>query len=307
MIHAGEHACLVVGERRQQHDRVAAYFVEGLADGERAIYVARDDAVRAVLRGLEERGVATAREGARGALVLLDAASVYHCEGAFEPQRLLDTVADAVARALEDGFAGVRIAGETPGVVPAAAVPAVLEYESGLDRYLPARAATALCVYERDTWPGNALDRLVRAHPMLLMRDDSCRANPSYAPRHAARVLVVEVADDDADSLSMLLEMMGHSVRRECDGASALSAARAARPDVMLVAIDLTSDMSGYDLALAVRREPSLAATRLVALTVYGSAQDRERAFASGFDVHLLKPVSPDTLRAVLARPDRKR
>ena len=64
---------------------------------------------------------------------------------------------------------------------------------------------------------------------------------------------------------------------------------------VLLPAFDLRSG----------RRGPAFRLTGdmlLVALTGYGSEEDRRRAFAAGFDAHLLKPVDPDALHALLAR-----
>lgn len=303
MVQRGEHACLLLDDRHAQAESVGGFLADGIARGERAVFAAREDLLQLVRVALEPRGIQVAREVSRGALVMHDAAAAYDCAAGFEPQRMVDAVADAAEQAARDGFAGARFAGEAPGPLPLALLPSVLEYESALDRYLPARPAAALCLYERASWPPDALAALVRAHPLLLGDGAACRANASYAPRHAARVLVVEDETDALESLALLLEMMGHSVSRARDGATALAAARGLRPDVMLVDIGLP-DISGYELARAVRADHSLAAVRLVALTGFGLARDREQAFASGFDAHLLKPASPDALRGVLARRD---
>jgi CheY-like chemotaxis protein len=59
--------------------------------------------------------------------------------------------------------------------------------------------------------------------------------------------------------------------------------------------------MDGYAVARALRAMPELGPLRLVALTGYGQPQDRERAREAGFDLHLVKPVTPEKLQEILA------
>jgi CheY-like chemotaxis protein len=126
-------------------------------------------------------------------------------------------------------------------------------------------------------------------------------AEPAPRATRGARVLMVEDNPDAAESLFMILEILGHHVRMVHDGMAALEAARANVPDIALVDIGLPG-MDGYDLARAVRRDPALKGVVLVALTGYGQPEDRDRAMAAGFDYHLVKPVDPDALGALVAR-----
>jgi CheY-like chemotaxis protein len=59
--------------------------------------------------------------------------------------------------------------------------------------------------------------------------------------------------------------------------------------------------MNGYQLAVRLRRLPGMEHARLIAITGHGQAEDRPRALQAGFDVHLLKPVSPDELAELLS------
>lgn len=119
--------------------------------------------------------------------------------------------------------------------------------------------------------------------------------------KSAARILMVEDNPDAAESLQMLLELLGHHVRVIDDGNHALGAARANIPDVMLIDIGLPG-MDGYEIATAIRRDPALRNLVLVALTGYGRPEDRNRAMAAGFDYHLVKPVDVGTLEDLLDR-----
>ena len=125
--------------------------------------------------------------------------------------------------------------------------------------------------------------------------DDDARPAVAGPPR---RVLVIEDNDDAREMLRNLLRLFGHEVHEACDGAMGLEEARRLRPDAALIDIGLPG-MDGYEVARRIRAD--LPGARLVALTGYGQPEDRERALAAGFDVHLVKPVDPDQLQRLLA------
>jgi two-component system CheB/CheR fusion protein len=100
---------------------------------------------------------------------------------------------------------------------------------------------------------------------------------------------VIEDDADAGDTLAEVLTLIGHHVRVARDATSGLAAAREMRPDVIVCDIGLP-DMTGYDLARAVRRDESLRNTRLVALSGYALPEDELRAENAGFDAHLPKP-----------------
>jgi signal transduction histidine kinase len=113
------------------------------------------------------------------------------------------------------------------------------------------------------------------------------------------RVLVVEDNEDTAESLRMFLELSGYGVILAHTGPEGVEAARSVLPDVVLCDIGLPG-MDGFEVASALRQTPETAAVRLIAVTGYGKDEDRQRAFAAGFDVHLVKPVDPLQLLAFL-------
>jgi len=115
----------------------------------------------------------------------------------------------------------------------------------------------------------------------------------------ALRVLVVDDNEDITQSLAMLLRLMGHEVETATDGVQAVEAGRQFLPHVILLDIGLPK-LNGYDAARMLRSVPTLRDTLLVACTGYGSAEDRQRALAAGFDRHAVKPVTADTLTAIL-------
>jgi DNA-binding response OmpR family regulator len=117
----------------------------------------------------------------------------------------------------------------------------------------------------------------------------------------ANRPLRVLVVDDDRDtvlSLTMLLSEEGHSVVAAHKGKEVLSSIRRFEPDVVLLDIGLP-DMTGYDVARAVRRQGERRPT-LIAVTAWNKETDRLMARAAGFDHYLAKPYDPRALLALL-------
>jgi PAS domain S-box-containing protein len=113
------------------------------------------------------------------------------------------------------------------------------------------------------------------------------------------RILVVDDNRDSADSLSVLLKLMGNEVRTAYDGPTALKEADHFRPELALLDLGMAG-MSGFELARHLRAHPELQEVVLVAVTGWGQKEDRHRTQEAGFDHHLTKPVDYDLLRSVL-------
>ena len=134
--------------------------------------------------------------------------------------------------------------------------------------------------------------------------DLKAKSSPQLRLANRQRVLVVEDNRDSAESLQLLLETYGYQVQLAYSGPEGIRAAETYLPDVIICDIGLPG-LDGYGVAAAVRRNPSTAAVRLVALTGYGQEEDQRRAREAGFDEHLTKPADPSVLEMVLSRFDR--
>ena len=113
-------------------------------------------------------------------------------------------------------------------------------------------------------------------------------------PAVAGRVLVVDDNVDSATSVAAMLAAAGHEVRVAFSAVEALAAALGFAPQVAILDIGLP-DLDGYQLAMRLRDDRRWAA-RLIALTGYGQAADKEKARAAGFDLHFTKPADPAAL-----------
>jgi CheY-like chemotaxis protein len=138
----------------------------------------------------------------------------------------------------------------------------------------------------------------------VLDRMELPRLNHSRAmTSQSRRILVV---DDNVAAARMLCLLFskwgGHDIRMAQDGPSALHLAQEFQPEVVLLDIGLPR-MDGYEVARELRKRPESAQTLLVALTGYGSEEDRRRSRKAGFDEHLIKPLSSEDLKQLFEHP----
>jgi CheY-like chemotaxis protein len=127
----------------------------------------------------------------------------------------------------------------------------------------------------------------------------SLKPVPTLAPALPRRILVVDDNEDSAESMAILLRLWGHHVDVAHDGDSALQSAIAQRPEVVFLDIGLPG-MDGYEVARRLRRQQDGSKLTLIALTGMGRDEDRQRAMEAGFDRHVTKPVTPETLQTIV-------
>jgi two-component system CheB/CheR fusion protein len=123
------------------------------------------------------------------------------------------------------------------------------------------------------------------------------------APVGSRRVLVVDDNVDAAESLALVLRASGHEVWVAFDGETALARAAEVRPEVVVLDIGLPG-ADGYAIAGALRARRATAGATLVALTGYGQPEDVAKAREAGFAHHLVKPIDPDRVLAIVAAID---
>ena len=124
---------------------------------------------------------------------------------------------------------------------------------------------------------------------------------PSDLRVRACCILVVDDNEDGAELMSVLLKLQGHTVEVAHDGVAALKSAAAFDPDVVLLDIGLPG-LDGYAVAKQLRDTATGRLPCLIAMTGYGTDEDRRRTQEAGFDHHVVKPIEPADLNALLAR-----
>ena len=113
------------------------------------------------------------------------------------------------------------------------------------------------------------------------------------------KILIADDNTDAADAMSDVMSMLGHQCSVAYDGAQALEMARASRQDAIFLDIGMPI-LNGYETALAIRKTDAIEGTVLIALTGWGGADERAKSSLAGFDHHITKPASLDTLTTLL-------
>lgn len=114
------------------------------------------------------------------------------------------------------------------------------------------------------------------------------------------RILVVDDNRDAADSLAMMLTMTGNHTLTAYDGFEALDVAARFKPDLVLLDIGMPK-VNGYEVCRRLRQEAGTSGAMIVALTGWGQEEDKRRSLEAGFDAHLVKPVLPGAIDALVA------
>ena len=140
--------------------------------------------------------------------------------------------------------------------------------------------------------------------PLARVQQATAAAGLGPARRLDERVVMVVEDDDDTRAvLAFMLESEGARVESASTGLDAVERAGRLLPQVVLCDIGLP-DIDGLEVARRLRSNRALAATRLIALTGYGQAEDVRQAIEAGFDAHVTKPINLDQLMALLAGRD---
>lgn len=125
-------------------------------------------------------------------------------------------------------------------------------------------------------------------------------AESAQRAKRGQRILFADDDKDIADTLAELLELAGFEVEVAYDGRSAVAAAFATAPEIIICDLGMPGEVDGYAVARACRGKAGLSGTRLIAFSGYVTAEAHAKAREAGFDRLLPKPVQFETLQAVL-------
>ncbi len=113
------------------------------------------------------------------------------------------------------------------------------------------------------------------------------------------RVLIVDDNRDSADSLAMVLQLLGHDTSTAYDGFEGIAMAQAFAPQAILMDIGLPK-LNGYEACRRIRALPETQRPVIVAITGWGQEADRQRSQEAGFDHHMVKPIDISPLVEIL-------
>ena len=120
-------------------------------------------------------------------------------------------------------------------------------------------------------------------------------------PPHAPLILIVDDYDDALDIYGSYLTFKGYRTVAATNGEEGVAAARAYRPDVILMDLRM-GGMTGTDAMRALRRDDVFAGVPIAALTAHALDEEKRQALADGFDAVIAKPCLPQELVAHVER-----
>jgi signal transduction histidine kinase len=170
-------------DSRESQLRVAAAFVANvLRDGRRCLYLTHDNTPCEVRSWFRDAGIdIDARTGA-GDLRVRRASDVYLDGGRFDPDRIVDTLTDAAAGSIDDGYDGFSAVGENSWCFRTEAdFDDIVDFEATFDARCRDIPATTLCQYGLDEFDEEAIAKAIRTHPYIVYRETVC-PNPYYVP-----------------------------------------------------------------------------------------------------------------------------
>jgi CheY-like chemotaxis protein len=113
------------------------------------------------------------------------------------------------------------------------------------------------------------------------------------------RILVVDDSHYVADASARLIALCGYEVKAVYDGREAIEQSAAFAPDMVLMDLGMP-DLDGYETASRIRRQQGNANLLLIAVTCWTQDQEIKRAYESGFNLHVAKPLSLTALYGLL-------
>jgi len=219
-----------------------------------------------------------------------------------------DCVADEVIVAVQDTGIGM----------PAAALPTVFDMFSQVDRSMErstgglgiglalVKGLTEMhggTVSAASAGPGAGSTFTVRLPAPGNQHEPPLPLEPTAAARSGdpqRLILVVDDNRDSAESMALMLQLLGHRTVTAHDGVSAVAAAARVRPEVILMDMGMPR-LNGLDATRQIKAQPWGRDIVVVALTGWGQESDRQRSRAAGCAGHLVKPVSLPDLEKLLA------
>jgi signal transduction histidine kinase len=184
-LQPGQHLCLLYDSPADTWDTIVPYFREGLARGEQCLFVGDADSTRESALVLARAGIDVDRETHRGALGISTACESGILGGDFQPRAELERLESAVARALSQGFLGVRFSGEAPHALYGSRYEErhVVEFETLLNETIVRHDLVGICRYDLKRWPPALIRQVLRVHPLAVIGPLVC-PNAYYEPPH---------------------------------------------------------------------------------------------------------------------------
>ncbi len=208
-----DHFAIIYDRPDEQLDFIVPYLRLGLERGEKSVYIYDDNTAETVIGAMERHGIDVGAATASGALSIITKSHAYLKNGDFDPDWMIDFLAQAVVDAKKEGFPAVRASGEmTWALGPAGdSHDRLVEYECKLNAFFAGYDMGGICQYNRRRFSAQTLMHVIHTHRRLVFRGEVCE-NPYYIPAE-----VIRGEGEMGEAVRRLLESMAENtgLRRE--------------------------------------------------------------------------------------------
>jgi PAS domain S-box-containing protein len=177
-----EHLCLVHGSQEQQLSAAVSFMKAGLERGEKCLYIADTNSTAALENAMRAQGIDVDAAIRQGRLTITIGWGISTWQGDFDPDRMIDILAESTRAALAAGFSALRLADEMTWVTKIDPRPErLIEYEAKANQFFRDHEALAICLYDRRVFQPEVVLNVLRTHPTVAY-DDFVWDNPYYVP-----------------------------------------------------------------------------------------------------------------------------
>jgi hypothetical protein len=183
-MHAGDHYCGIYRTDEDQRRLIVDFVRAGLERHEKMMYLVNIHSGAQLAALLEDAGIDVTRLVDAGQLIIMTAKDAYLADGQFEPERMIALLGTETQKALDEGYAALRVTGEmTWALAGEPGSERLIEYESLLNSFFPGRQCYAICQYDRRRFDSEMLLDILCTHPKVLYgRDGFDNRHMYYVP-----------------------------------------------------------------------------------------------------------------------------
>ncbi|OGJ21418.1 MAG: hypothetical protein A2804_03340 [Candidatus Pacebacteria bacterium RIFCSPHIGHO2_01_FULL_46_10] len=170
-IGAGAHICSIYRYPLERLVATSQFFIHGLQSNEKCIFIASNKARKQLIDECARKKIEVTKYLESGQLLLLDNSETYlNDDGSFSVERVMGMLKETEVKAIEQGYGGVRFAGELPFIAGSPIDKETLcAYEAIVDTYLPSSKSRALCHYSEEKYDHTVLAKMMNSHRFVIL------------------------------------------------------------------------------------------------------------------------------------------
>lgn len=200
-----DHLCLLYNNTEEQLASAIPFIRIGLERHEKCVYIVDENTTETVLDAMRAQGIDIGMVLQDGSLTITSKHDTYLRNGYFDPDEMIQFLANATMQAEREGYSGLRVTGEMSwmfGGEPG--TDRLMEYEAKLNDFFQTHNALALCQYNRHRFSPELLIAAVHTHPIVVVDNEICR-NFYYIPTKELRGTNIKTAQKIDDLINNLI------------------------------------------------------------------------------------------------------